>query len=268
VLHVIDWAARARARGAGNALMQHIGELGDAIVTASGSEQAWPLLPLMGFTESNTVVTQYARPIRPLLYLQQAEEPRRWRLAARCLRNMYWALRAPSGAPPARRARLIAPEELAAIRLPWPKAKPGSAVLERSADVMSYWLKCPAVPMELYAVESDAGREGYFVLAFAPGQARIADCWLDSEGHADWEALVQLAVRQAARRADVAEVAAVSSEPLLALALQRCGFHARGARPLLVRAGAGVRFPAAGIRIQMLDDDSAYRHSGVSGFWA
>ncbi|MBV8341239.1 MAG: GNAT family N-acetyltransferase, partial [Gammaproteobacteria bacterium] len=45
VLHVIDWAARAQARGAGNALMQHIATLGDAIVTASGSEQAWPLLP-------------------------------------------------------------------------------------------------------------------------------------------------------------------------------------------------------------------------------
>ena len=33
VLHVIDWAARAEARGAGNTLMQHIGKLGDAILT-------------------------------------------------------------------------------------------------------------------------------------------------------------------------------------------------------------------------------------------
>jgi len=268
LLHVIDWAARAQARGAGNALMQHIGTLGDAIVTASGSEQAWPLLPLMGFAESNTVVTQYARPIRPLLYLRQAHEARRWRLAARCLRNMYWALRAPSGTAPARQARRIAREEVAAARLPWPAARHGGAVLERSADIMSYWLQCPALPMELYAVENDAHTQGYFVLAFAPAQARLADCWLDCERPEAWEALVQLAVRQAARHADVAEVVAVCSEPLLARALQRCGFHARGARPLMVRAGAGVRFPAAGIRIQMLDDDAAYRHSGSSGLWA
>src|ERR1700746_1507851 len=34
VLHVIDWAARATVRGAGNTLMQHIGTLADAIVTS------------------------------------------------------------------------------------------------------------------------------------------------------------------------------------------------------------------------------------------
>ena len=105
------------------------------------------------------------------------------------------------------------------------------------------------------------------MLAYAPGQARRADCWLDRDDPAAWEALVQLAVGQAARHRGVAEVAAVCSEPLLAAALQRCGFHARAARPLLVRAN-GVRLPAAGIRIQMLDDDTAYRHNGRRTFWA
>jgi hypothetical protein len=66
----------------------------------------------------------------------------------------------------------------------------------------------------------------------------------------------------------VAEVAAICSEPLLAGALERCGFHARAARPLFVRAAHGIRFPATAIRIQMLDDDTAYRHSGSRLLWA
>jgi hypothetical protein len=269
VLHVIDWAARAQARGAGNTLMQHIGTLGDAILTSGGSDLARPLLPFIGFAETNTVVTQYARPIRPLLYLTGTEVPR-WRLAARCLRDVFWALQASSAADPPQdgQARRLATAEVAAARLPWPTAKPGTAVLERSPDVMSYWLQCPAARMELYSVEIGAQTQGYFLLAFVPGQARLADCWLDCERVAAWEALVELAVCEAARHRDVAEVAAVGSEPLLSLALEHCGFHARGTRPLLARVSDGVQFPVTDIRIQMLDDDAAYRHSGSRVFWA
>jgi hypothetical protein len=267
VLHVIDWAARAQARGAGNTLMQHIGTLCDAILTSSGSDRAWPLLPFLGFVQSNTVVTRYARPIRPRLYLTAAQGPH-WRLAAHCLRNAFWALRAPSGTPQQLRARPLAAEDIAAAALPWPAAKHGIAVLERSADIMSYWLQCPALPIELYAVEHDAKIEGYFVLAFAPGQARLADCWLERDAPLAWDALVHLATRQAARHRDVAEVVAVSSEPVLAGALRRCGFHARSSRPLLVRSSNRARLPAAGIRIQMLDDDAAYLHGGSRLFWA
>src|SRR5215469_13470916 len=143
VLHVIDWAARAQARGAGNTLMQHIGTLGDAILTSDGDQAALRLLPFLGFAESNTVVTQYARPIRPLLYLTGADAPR-WRLAARSVRNTLWALRAPAGSERTSRARLIAAGELARAPIPWPAARHGSAVLERSAAMMSYWLQCPA----------------------------------------------------------------------------------------------------------------------------
>jgi len=267
LLHVIDWAARADRRGAGNTLMQHIGTLADAIVTSDGGDAALRLLPFMGFTQSNTVVTTYARPVRPLLYLDGGERPR-WRLVARCIRNTIWALRARPGTSGAWRARAVPTAQVATASIPWPAAKHGTAILERSAGVMSYWLQCPAAPMELYALENGAATEGYFVLAFAPGQARLADCWLDSEAPAAWEALVHLAVRQATRHAQVAEVAAICSEPLLAGALERCGFHARAARPLFVRAAHGIRFPATAIRIQMLDDDTAYRHSGSRLLWA
>jgi hypothetical protein len=267
LLHVIDWAARAEARGAGNTLMRHIGTLADAIVTSDGGDEALRLLPFIGFAQSNTVVTLYARPVRPLLYLSGAQGPR-WRLAARCVRNALWALRAPAAAPGARRARHVPAEEVAAASIPWPVPTHGTAVLERSAAAMSYALQCPAAPMELYVVENGSDAEGYFVLAFAQGQARLADCWLDCAAPDAWDALVHLAVRQASRHAEVAEVAAICSEPLLARALERYGFHARASRPLYVRAADGIRLPGSAIRVQMLDDDAAYRHNGTRLFWA
>jgi hypothetical protein len=265
LLHVIDWAAYPEARGAGTTLMRHIGALADAIVTSDGAAAALRLLPFLGFADSGTVVRRYARPIRPWLYLRDADAAP-WRLAARCVRNTLWALRAPSGVPGVQRSRRVGAEELGGAPIPWPAPRYGSAVLERSAAVMSYWLRCPAAPMELHVVENGAAAEGYFVLAYAPGQARLADCWLDRDDPEAWETLVQLAVQQAARHSAVAEVVAICSEPLLAAALQRCGFIARASRPLLVRAN-GVRLPAAGIRIQMLDDDTAYRHGGSRTFW-
>ncbi len=267
LLHVIDWAAQPHARGAGNTLMRHIGTLGDAIVTSDGGEEALRLLPFMGFRQSNTVVTLYVRPLRPLLYLNGSQAPR-WRRAARCLRNSLWALRAPSIEPGPRRARPVPATELTALSFPWPVSRHGAAVLERSAELMRYWLECPAAPMQLYRLENGSVAEGYFVLAFAPGQARLADCWVDSDEPAAWRALVQLAVQEAARHEDIAELATICSEPLLARALEDCGFHARAVRPLFIRAGSDACLPPAGIRVQMLDDDAAYRHDGSRAFWA
>jgi hypothetical protein len=264
VLHVIDWAARADVRGAGAAVMDHIGKLADVIATSTGSDKGRQLLPFMGFKESQTVVTGYARPIRPWLYFaRNGSHP--WRRAARCLRAAVWSLRAPAHRDPSWKAQRISAEEIAAAAIPWPAPKYGAAVLERRPAVMSYMLQCPAVAMELYRVGRGGRPEGYFVLAFVRGQARLVDCWLDSESLADWTALVSLGVRQAAQPAGVAEITATCSDPLLAAALKRCGFHARFSRSLSVRATGGARLPDRTLRIQMIDDDQAYLQSG---FWA
>jgi hypothetical protein len=263
MLHVIDWAARAEVRGAGAAVMEHIGKLADVIATSSGSDKGRQLLPFMGFKESSTVVTGYVRPIRPWLYITASANP--WRGVARWLRAGLWALRAPSHRDASWKARRIRVEELAATPIPWPVPKYGTAVLERKPGVMSYLLQCPAVAMELYAVGRGDEPEGYFVLAFTPRQARLVDCWLGSESLAGWTALVSLAVRQAEQRAGVGEIAATCSEPLLAAALRGCGFHARFSRSLSVRATGGARLPDCPVRIQMIDDDQAYL---PGGFWA
>jgi hypothetical protein len=264
MLHVIDWAARPEVRGAGAAVMEHIGKLADVIATSSGSDKGRQLLPFMGFKESHTVVTGYARPIRPWLYFARNGSPP-WRRAARCLRAAVWSLRAPALGDASWKARRIRAEEIVSAAIPWPAPKYGAAVLERQPAVMSYLLQCPAVAMELYAVGRGDKPEGYFVLAFDRAQARLVDCWLDSESLAGWMALVSLAVRQAALVAGVGEIAATCSEPLLAAALRHCGFHARFSRSLSMRPGAAARLPDRAVRIQMIDDDQAYLHSG---FWA
>jgi hypothetical protein len=264
MLHVIDWAARAEVRGAGAAVMEHIGRLADVIVTSSGSDKGRQLLPFLGFKESSTVVTGYARPIRPWLYFTSKNAPR-WRRAARCLRAGLWALRAPAHRDAPWKARRIGAEEVASTPIPWPAPKYGTAVLERKPAVTSYLLQCPAVAMELYAVGRGDTPEGYFVLAFIRGQARLVDCWLDSEGLPGWTALVSLAVWQAGQRAGIGEIAATCSEPLMAEALRNCGFHARFSRSLSVRATGGARLPDCTVRIQMIDDDQAYLNGD---FWA
>src|SRR5438067_415787 len=47
--HVIDWAARPTATGAGVSLLKHIGQGTDALLAIGGSAQTQELLPHLGF---------------------------------------------------------------------------------------------------------------------------------------------------------------------------------------------------------------------------
>ena len=102
--------------------------------------------------------------------------------------------------------------------------------------MMAYFLKCPATPMALFGVERDGSPRGYFLLAEAPGQVRLVDHSADSSDPDDWLAVVQLAVEQARRYPDAAELVSVGSDPLTCRALSGCGFHARDRLPLRLLA--------------------------------
>ncbi|HEY2339113.1 MAG TPA: hypothetical protein VGH75_01135 [Steroidobacteraceae bacterium] len=112
--------------------MQHIGTLADAIITSEGDDAALRLLPFIGFAQSNTVVTRYARPLRPLLYLYGTQGPR-WRLAARCLPNAHLGAACARARNRQLAGRRVPIEQLAAAAIPWPAPKRGTAVLERPA---------------------------------------------------------------------------------------------------------------------------------------
>jgi hypothetical protein len=266
-LHVIDWAAKPDSSGSGVALMKQIGKLTDAMYAVGGSELTQQILPNIGFEECGTTVTQYARPIRPLLRLVNPEY-RSWRLAPQVMRSVFWMLTAPSRHDVEWSAHRILAEQLASVSIIWPSPRFGSAVFERSNASMSYFLRCPASPMELYSVHSYGRIRGYFLLAFAAAQARIVDCWTDSDEVAVWGAMVQLAVEQAKAHVQVAEVVSMCSDPLLGAALVKYGFHIRHAIPLWLRAASDVARPDVNIRFLMIDTDEAFLHDGRNSLWA
>jgi hypothetical protein len=265
-LHVIDWAAKPDSGGSGVALMKQIAKLTDAIFSVGGSELTQQIQPVIGFKECGTIV-QYARPLRPLLRLAYPEY-RSWRLAPQIMRAAFWALTAPSRLDFEWSAQRIRAEQLAEASIIWPSSKFGTTVFERSNASMSYWLRCPATPMELYSVRSNGRQRGYFLLALAPAQARIVDCWIDSDELAEWSAMVQLAVGRAKVHEQVAEVVSMCSDPMLSAALTECGFQMRHVAPILMRAASGVTRPDVKIRFLMSDADEAFLHDGRKNLWA
>lgn len=265
-LHLIDWAARPDAVGAGSTLLKRLGQMTDALLAIGGSARTQSLLPALGFRQLSDCIG-YARCVRPLRRLTEASQPN-WRLPHQFARSILWTVLASSTYEGEWQVRRIAPEDVERADLPLPTPGPGTAIFERNAAVFRYLLACPAAPMTLHQISRVGGRtRGYFVLAFAPGQARLADCWVDSTDPGDWRALIQLAVHVAMEDQRIAEVVARSSDPALSAILAACGFHARTFEPVQLLTMPGVDLRAERIRVQMLDNDAAWLHAGHTEFW-
>ena len=266
VLHLIDWAAHPTATGAGVALMKSLGKLTDVLLAIGGSAQTLKILPQLGFKPCGAAMS-YVRTLRPLRILAPSVH-HHWKLVPRLARSAFWALTAPSVDSAGWDARPVGSSETATVAAFFPAPTPDLAVLERSEDLLRYILQCPVVPMELFALEKRGSVGGYFLMAFAPGQARLADCWMQSTDPADWRALVNCAVREAKRRPDVAELVSWASDPTLSHCLRECGFHARGAQQARLLATHESNFSAAAVRLQMLDNDAVYRRPVRAEFLA
>jgi len=265
--HLIDWAARPGAIGAGTTLLKRVGQLTDALLAVGGSAQTLSILPRVGFLPYGEA-GGYVRTLRPVRRLTSAREPN-WRLGFQFVRSVLWTATAKSGYRGEWQVRRIAADDIEHAGLPLAAPGPQYAIFERSAAVLRYLLACPSTPMALYEVRrADAAVRGYFVLASAPGQSRLADCWIDSPDPADWRALVQLAVAAAREQPSAVEVIARSSDPLLQATLAACGFHRRRSEPVQLLAAPGHEIQAERIHVQLLDNDAAWLHSGYAEFWA
>jgi hypothetical protein len=264
VLHVIDWAARPNAAGVGVSLMKHVGRLADALLAVGGSDQTLRILPHLGFRACGTA-EGYVRVLHPLRF-RDAFGGARWKLPARLARRSLWRLSAPV-VEPSGWSISCAESEMTALSEALPRGTAAMGVLERSLGLFRHMLHCPIVPMELYALKGQNNVRGYFLLAFAPGQARIADCWVATDEPAAWKALMQYAALQAWRRG-VAELVAWSSDAVMTQALVAGGFHRHNQQPIFVRSTAGDGIDSGNLRVQMLDNDAAYFHHGFPEFWA
>jgi len=264
--HLIDWAARPGAAGAGVALLKHIGQQVEALIAVGGSAETRQILPHIGFRPAGAV-TGYVRPLFPRRLLSDGTIPAGRRLL-RFARNFRWLLAAPAARHTESRPLALAADDLRRIDPVLPRPAAGRTVIERSAALFAYALACPIVPVRLFGVERSGRVRGYFLLASAPGQVRIADCWMDSAEPADWRAMILCAVAEAQHDPQAAEVAIWASDPVLAQALAGCGFHARFELPVLLRSTHAGLMPREPLRVQMLDSDAAFLHEGRPGYWA
>jgi hypothetical protein len=265
-LHIIDWAARPTAVGAGASLMKHLGQSTDVLLAIGGSAETLRLLPHLGFRPAGTAMC-YVRPLRPVRILTPSVHPIS-RLLPRFARSVLWTLVAPSEGAEGWNVHRIDAGELSRVSSLLPVPMGNMPVLERSEELFRYTLACPIAPMELYAIERGGQALGYFLLSFALRQARLVDCWLSSRDPVDWRALILCAVCQAKQHSDSAELVAWASDTTFSARLHECGFHLRGAHAVQILAPRTPQLTASGLRVQMLDNDAAYRHGNRNEFWA
>lgn len=256
VIHMIDWAAAPARIGAGLTLMRRIGGLADALIGVGGSQATRGMLPLAGFRACGSA-TVYLRMLRPLHGLSDRQDWS-WRTLPRLARDLWWALTAPAVRRGPWRALHVRVEDLPSIEAVLPKPRASMAVFERSVAGLAHFLRCPFVPFFAYALEQGGVRKGYFLLAQVGAQARIADCWVDSEQREDWLALVHCIVESARALPGVGEIVAVASDPLLDGALQATGFHARRTDTVLIRLRPDFPLDPPALRFQPIDSDAAY----------
>lgn len=265
-IHLIDWAARANAMGAGVALMKSIGRLADALLSIGGSRHTLEIVPHLGFRRVGEAIG-YVRTLNPAGILRSGHGPS-WKRLPRVARSMMWTAMAPSDDVDDCRVRRLDSKDIGALASEFSVPVHGRTTFARSEALFRYVLSCPMTPIKLYAWERSGGKRGYFLLAFAPGQARLADCQVESDEPEDWRALVQCAVQHARRNSDAAELVAWASDAALARVLRECGFHARGTQPIQLLARDGLSIAGADLRVQMLDSDAAYGHHGRAELWA
>jgi len=266
VTHMIDWAARRDAAGAGVRLAKHVARMSDFVFATGGSPHTVKILPLIGYVECGRI-SGYARTLSPVAILR-SPIPSRAKLIPRLARSVLWSLAAPRPETAGWRTRRIEPEEIERVCPPLPTQLPGKAIFERSPALLREALACPILPVELYGVEKNGRIGGYFLLSYAPRQARIADMWTASQEPADWHALIHAAVKQAASKGGLAELVVWSSDASLSRALEDCGFHQRLSLPLSLRAGRNTSLPHDIMRVQMLDSDAFYLYLGRNELWA
>jgi len=259
---LIDWAADPASAGAGMALTSRMFQLADVVCVVGGSESALRMRRAMGFRPRNRIQVM-ARPLRPFRQIA-SQRAWSWKTLARLLRNVAWSSR-PLGSPDASWTSMPATPAEAADTISR-SASEDHVVFGGTSGLLERLAQCPVVRSALRVVLKDGRPVGYFLLTFAPGQARIAACWLSSSLAADWQELYRLATAEARRDEASNELVTFASTDVQRQALDACGFHARRTEEVLVH-DPRHRVPAdAHIEFQMIHGDAAFLHDGTPSY--
>jgi len=244
------------------ALASKMFQLADVVCVVGGSESALRMRRAMGFRPRNRIEVM-RRPLRPFRQVA-SHRAWNWKTPARLLRNIAWSSR-PVGSPEASWSAMPATPAEAAGTIDRAASDDRiafggvSGLLERLAQ-------CPVVRSALRVVSKDGQPVGYYLLTFAPGQARIASCWLSSSLAADWQQLYRLAAAEARQDEASNELVTFASTDAQRQALEACGFHARSNEEILVHDPRN-RVPSdAHIEFQMIHGDAAFLHEGTPSY--
>ena len=256
--HPIDWAANSGVRGTGARLLREMQKLTEISVCVGGTAVARKVIAKTGYRPSGEM-KYYARPLRPWLQAR-THQRRNLKLPARFARNWLWAMRWPATASPDWNAERVAPEQIPPEMLPVSSGRVTACV--RNAALFGYVEQCPIARHELYVARDRSRLKGYFLLSFVPGQARVADAWVNGGEIHEWEALYRLAVKTALDARNVAEVTAAAALEAGQHALTRCGFRMYQALPVMLFDPKRLLAGAPPVHWQMIDNDFSFLHQG------
>jgi hypothetical protein len=251
---LIDWAADPKLPGAGVSIMKHMAELADVVCVFGGTDAARRMRAAMGFRPRNEAQI-WVKPLRPW---RQAltHQTRNWKSAARFARNWMWSRETAKE----RSEWTAAP--IRAEEVPFPQSGGQRFVFEQAAEQIRYLLQCPTARFEYFTVRRAGEPVGYFCLVFVPGQARLAESWLQTDEPDACAQLVHLARQQALANPNSNEMVAQTSSASMQAALRDAGFRLHHSDSVLVYDPKRNMPEAAILDFQMVHGDMAFWHRG------
>ncbi len=229
--HLVDWAARQDAPGAGMRILREFCGGFSASFSIGGSSMTRKILPAVGFRSYN-----------PISFLTQPMPPYGRRPPKRTpvsfMRSNLGRLFSPEvGLPAGWDIEIREPEQIPAFLWPdWPDASPGLAVSLRSPALLAHIAKCPEIKKSLCCVLSRRSEPIAYLYTVQIGeQLRLADygpAGLDEET----SVIVGRAFQEISRNSfsHVTELMAVTSETGVLAGLLQTGFQLRGETPITV----------------------------------
>ena len=149
----------------------------------------------------------------------------------------------------------VTPEVLAVLTPP-----------ERTATLLNYMVRCPAVRFQGYRLQGAGRARGFFLLSSVGPQTRIADLFVNSTEPVEWTAAYALAGRVAQDQPETCEIAAVASTPVARQALSANGFRPCGSDPAWVSDPGQLLDAATPLHVTMLEWDGGYLYNPENPF--
>jgi hypothetical protein len=254
-MHLIDWAARRNAPGAGMLVLRLCQADVGAVFSIGGSDMTRKILPAFGFKPYNSIFF-LNRPLRPISRaLLNTGKP--WKLPARFMRNILRHTLPKIKMPPDWTVSQIEPQDIPDSLFSRPLAR--EAISQRSPEFLEYMMSCPVFEeARCYIVRHENAARAYFCLVNVRSQARLVDYGpngLDEQTGS----VIAMAAQDIARseRMKTSEIFAATTEPLIREGFLRAGLRTAGEEKIKVLKLNNALKEVNQFRLTLLDWDAA-----------